>query len=371
MSENQQVPTGWYPDPTGRHELRYWAQGRWQASVSNANRVSGDPVGTATFPPPAVGVTAGAAAIAEAAPAPAPPAAAAPAPSSDAPAAPAPTAGTDPAPLLAPTPGPDPTPAPGPSPATTAPAAPLAPPAAWPAAAAAAPLPPTAPHLLADAPPTVADHGAQAHRGEYADPATAPTPTEPLRPPDTSVFAAPPPGPVAVPPAGSSAAVGVSPAALGRPSITAPGVARRRLRTGAPGSVAVAALLVAVQATVNAFVALVLLSAGDLANDFGDSFGEKGAGDDLNAMGIAVAGLAILLVATAIGLSMTARRAQVMAIVISLAEIGLAVALASDAGSSNPFAGAVLPVLIVVLVLIPPANRAFGRGFTDESAVMT
>lgn len=368
MSDNQQVPTGWYPDPTGRHELRYWAQGRWQASVSNANRVSGDPVGTATFPPPAVGVTAGAAAIVDAAPAPAQPSAAAPAPSSD---APAPTAGPGPAPPLAPTPGPDPTPAPDPSPATPGPAAPLAPPAASPAATAAAPPPPTAPHVLADAPPTVADHGAQAHRGEHADPATVPTPTQVLRPPDTSVFAAPPPGPVAVPPAGSSAAVGVSPSALGRPSITAPGVVRRRLRTGAPGSVAVAALLVAVQATVNAFVALVLLSAGDLANDFGDSFGDKGAGDDLNAMGIAVAGLAILLAATAIGLSMTARWAQVMAIVISLAEIGLAVALASDAGSSNPFAGAVLPVLIVVLVLIPPANRAFGRGFTDESAVMT
>lgn len=365
MSDNQQVPTGWYPDPTGRHELRYWAQGRWQASVSDANRVSGDPVGTATFPPPTVGVTAGAAAMVEAAAAPAQPAAAAPAPSSSAPAAPAPTAGPGPAPPFAPTP--DPSPAPGLSPATTGPAAPLAPPAASPPATAAAPLSPTAPHLVADAPPTMADHGAQAHRGEHA----VPTPTGPLRPPDTSVFAAPPPGPVAVPPAGSSAAVGVSPSALGRPSITAPGVARRRLRTGAPGSVAVAALLVAVQATVNAFVALVLLSAGDLANDFGDSFGDKGAGDDLNAMGIAVAGLAILLVATAIGLSMTARWAQVMAIVVSLAEIGLAVALASDAGSSNPFAGVVLPVLIVVLVLIPPANRAFGRGFTDESAVMT
>ncbi len=36
------VPSGWYPDPAGRHELRYWLQGRWTEQVSDAGRRSSE-----------------------------------------------------------------------------------------------------------------------------------------------------------------------------------------------------------------------------------------------------------------------------------------------------------------------------------------
>lgn len=35
---------GWYPDPSGRHEHRYWDGTRWTESVSNAGVQSADPV---------------------------------------------------------------------------------------------------------------------------------------------------------------------------------------------------------------------------------------------------------------------------------------------------------------------------------------
>jgi putative membrane protein len=31
-------PSGWYPDPSGRHEQRYWHDGRWTEQVSNSGR---------------------------------------------------------------------------------------------------------------------------------------------------------------------------------------------------------------------------------------------------------------------------------------------------------------------------------------------
>jgi putative membrane protein len=41
------APSGWYPDPAGRHELRYWHEGRWTEQVSDAGRRSSE----ATTPP--------------------------------------------------------------------------------------------------------------------------------------------------------------------------------------------------------------------------------------------------------------------------------------------------------------------------------
>jgi putative membrane protein len=35
-------PSGWYPDPAGRHELRYWHDGRWSEQVSDGGRRQAD-----------------------------------------------------------------------------------------------------------------------------------------------------------------------------------------------------------------------------------------------------------------------------------------------------------------------------------------
>ncbi|MBW6469131.1 MAG: DUF2510 domain-containing protein [Anaerosomatales bacterium] len=37
-------PAGWFADPTGRHELRYWNGLSWTASVSDAGTQSDDPM---------------------------------------------------------------------------------------------------------------------------------------------------------------------------------------------------------------------------------------------------------------------------------------------------------------------------------------
>jgi hypothetical protein len=29
------IPSGWYPDPSGRHEQRYWREGAWTEHVSD------------------------------------------------------------------------------------------------------------------------------------------------------------------------------------------------------------------------------------------------------------------------------------------------------------------------------------------------
>jgi uncharacterized membrane protein YdbT with pleckstrin-like domain len=36
------APSGWYPDPAGRHEQRYWHEGRWTEHVANGGRRSAD-----------------------------------------------------------------------------------------------------------------------------------------------------------------------------------------------------------------------------------------------------------------------------------------------------------------------------------------
>ena len=37
------VPAGWYPDPNGRHEQRYWDATRWTSSVSDGGVIAEDP----------------------------------------------------------------------------------------------------------------------------------------------------------------------------------------------------------------------------------------------------------------------------------------------------------------------------------------
>jgi uncharacterized membrane protein YhaH (DUF805 family) len=45
-SPAQQVaPAGWLPDPTARHELRYWDGASWTAHVSDAGVAGQDPLG--------------------------------------------------------------------------------------------------------------------------------------------------------------------------------------------------------------------------------------------------------------------------------------------------------------------------------------
>ncbi len=46
-----QTPDGWYPDPTGRHQLRHFEGGRWADWVSTNGQVGNDPVP----PPPSTG----------------------------------------------------------------------------------------------------------------------------------------------------------------------------------------------------------------------------------------------------------------------------------------------------------------------------
>lgn len=46
-----EVPDGWYPDPSGRHELRRWEGGRWSDWVSTGGQVGAEPLP----PPPASG----------------------------------------------------------------------------------------------------------------------------------------------------------------------------------------------------------------------------------------------------------------------------------------------------------------------------
>jgi hypothetical protein len=47
----EQAPANWYPDPFGRHELRYWDGAQWTEHVSSHGRQSTDaPVGSGNVP---------------------------------------------------------------------------------------------------------------------------------------------------------------------------------------------------------------------------------------------------------------------------------------------------------------------------------
>jgi hypothetical protein len=43
----QLPPAGWHPDPTGRHEQRYWDGSQWTANIADAGQPSVDPEGAA------------------------------------------------------------------------------------------------------------------------------------------------------------------------------------------------------------------------------------------------------------------------------------------------------------------------------------
>lgn len=43
-SPTSNPPFGWYPDPSGRHEKRYWDGTRWTEHVSDADQQSNDPL---------------------------------------------------------------------------------------------------------------------------------------------------------------------------------------------------------------------------------------------------------------------------------------------------------------------------------------
>ena len=43
MTDTPQTPASWYPDPLGRHELRYWDGSQWTEHVSSHGRQSVDP----------------------------------------------------------------------------------------------------------------------------------------------------------------------------------------------------------------------------------------------------------------------------------------------------------------------------------------
>jgi hypothetical protein len=55
MAGSTEVPAGWYPDPTGRHQYRYWHGTGWTDTVGDDGRTSSDPPVLA----PAVATTAG------------------------------------------------------------------------------------------------------------------------------------------------------------------------------------------------------------------------------------------------------------------------------------------------------------------------
>jgi putative membrane protein len=46
------IPSGWYPDPSGRHEQRYWHDGAWTEQVSNGGRRSSEPTTAPLSPTP-------------------------------------------------------------------------------------------------------------------------------------------------------------------------------------------------------------------------------------------------------------------------------------------------------------------------------
>lgn len=44
-TQRQTKPTGWYSDPNGRHELRYWNGSAWTEQVSDQGQKTIDPPG--------------------------------------------------------------------------------------------------------------------------------------------------------------------------------------------------------------------------------------------------------------------------------------------------------------------------------------
>ena len=44
-------PSGWYPDPYGRHEMRYWDGARWTEHVADGGAPKVDPVPSESYIP--------------------------------------------------------------------------------------------------------------------------------------------------------------------------------------------------------------------------------------------------------------------------------------------------------------------------------
>lgn len=48
--ETPPPPAGWYPDPSGRHEQRYWSGALWTKQVADGGQSSVDPHGVSGIP---------------------------------------------------------------------------------------------------------------------------------------------------------------------------------------------------------------------------------------------------------------------------------------------------------------------------------
>jgi hypothetical protein len=42
-ADQKAIPPGWHPDPSGRHQFRYWDGTSWTTSVSDAGEITTDP----------------------------------------------------------------------------------------------------------------------------------------------------------------------------------------------------------------------------------------------------------------------------------------------------------------------------------------
>lgn len=315
-------PDGWYADPTGRHELRYWGKGEWSAAVSDRNVMGSDRLDGQ--PPPPSGPSAaegGDAATAPPQPQPAsstisvaPSATAAPAGS---PAPPLDVAGAAaPAAVAAPPPG-----------------APGAAPAPAPAPAAGAAPPPGAPG--ADAPAVPATPAAPG--------GGAPSPYQPG-------YQAPlPPG----------AAAGAGTSAYGRSG--------ERLRTGVPGPLAFASVLYGAPAVFSILYGLLLFAFAAIVNDADAELSNSG---DLSLEGAtgaaAVAGLVMLAfgiayLATAVGLAMAASWSRLLAVVLAGLQVLGVLVLAFNGDAPAALVGLAYPVASVLLVYTSSASATFAK----------
>lgn len=54
ITRAQRPSRGWFPDPTGRHELRYFDGREWVAEVADAGVMGSDPITVAPVADPAV-----------------------------------------------------------------------------------------------------------------------------------------------------------------------------------------------------------------------------------------------------------------------------------------------------------------------------
>lgn len=313
-------PDGWYADPTGRHELRYWGKGEWSAAVSDRNVMGSDRLDGQ--PPPPTGPSAAEGGDGAAAPPQPQPASST---ISVAPAATAAPAGT-PAPPLDVA-------------AAAAPAAVAAPP---PGAPGAAPAPATG----ASPPPGAPGAAAPAAPATPAGPAGgAPSPYQP--------------GYQAPPPPGAAAGAGAGTSTYGRSG--------ERLRTGVPGPLAFASVLYGAPAVFSILYGLLLFAFAAIVNDADAELSNSG---DLSLEGAtgaaAVAGLVMLAfgiayLATAVGLAMAASWSRLLAVVLAGVQVLGVLVLAFNGDAPAALVGLAYPVASVLLVYTSSASATFAK----------